>query len=516
MCMAKVTPADIERIKREKDGLAVLEDIPKWIEDGVSSISPEDLVRLKWLGLFYRESTPGLFMLRLRIPGGRLSPPQWQRIADLSRRYGKGHMDLTTRQSIQLRYIALEDVPAIFSALTDVGLSSWQTGMDSGRNILTCALAGQLADEVLDTRPVVRELSRLFEYHPRYSNLPRKVNIAITGCPANCVHAEANDIGFIPATSHGVTGFNVLVGGALAHQYRGIGMALNVFVPPEDVVPLTTVLLDIYRDEGLRTNRSKSRLRTLVLEKGAENLRAEIEQRLRHPLQPAGVDLRALDHHDHLGVIPSTEPHAVHMGLHVPYGSITADDFEALGNLALRGGSGDLNLLPSQDLVLLNITNVSAISQHPLLTKYSPDPPLLERNAVACTGKPHCPLAITHTKEPLFQILSTLSSDIRLRQSVTISFSGCTNACTQQGLADIALTGVKVKVGEQWEEGADIFIGGQSGPKARIAERLYRQIPFSQLTRTLEEVILTHFADRLMHENPDGHPGAVVSQEASS
>ncbi|WP_053959382.1 hypothetical protein [Sulfobacillus thermosulfidooxidans] len=514
--MAKVTPADIERIKHEKDGLAVLNEIPTWIEQGISSISPEDLVRLKWLGLFYRESTPGLFMLRLRIPGGHLLPHHWRTIADLSRRYGKGHMDLTTRQSIQLRYIALETVPAIFSALREVGLSSWQTGMDSGRNILTCALAGHLAEEIIDTRPVVRELSRLFEYNPRYSNLPRKVNIAITGCPSNCVHAEANDIGFIPADFDGTKGFNVFVGGALAHQYRGIGIPLDVFVTPQDVTALTMALLDIYRDEGLRTNRSKSRLRTLVLERGADQLRMDLEHKLGHSLNRAGTDLRRLDHHDHLGLSPSTEPQAVHVGVHIPYGSISADDFEGLGELAMRAGSGELNLLPSQDVVLLNITNVSAISHHPLLARYSINPPLLERNAVACTGKPHCPLAITHTKEPLSQILSTLSENIHLRQSVTISFSGCTNACTQQGLADIALTGVKVKVGDQWEEGADILIGGQPGPQARIAERVYRQIPFSQLTGTLQDILTSYFADRILPAiSPLGHVEP-VPKEASS
>src|SRR6185437_6120359 len=114
-----------------------------------------DLDRMKWYGVFHRKQTPGFFMMRLRIPGGRLTGVQAQAIADIARDFGRGIAAITTRQHIQLRWLTLAVIPEILRRLAAVGLSSQQTGMDIVRNLIGCPLAGIDAEEVIDTTPIL-------------------------------------------------------------------------------------------------------------------------------------------------------------------------------------------------------------------------------------------------------------------------------------------------------------------------------------------------------------------------
>src|SRR3990172_5652566 len=118
----------IEEIKRAKDGLDVLGDIYRYAELGFDAIDPDDYERMKWYGLFHRRQTPGFFMMRLRIPNGILTSRQIAALGELANHYGRGQVDITTRQNLQFRWIRIEDVPAIFRALDEAAISHLQTG----------------------------------------------------------------------------------------------------------------------------------------------------------------------------------------------------------------------------------------------------------------------------------------------------------------------------------------------------------------------------------------------------
>ena len=174
-----------EEWKRECDGLDIRDRIAPYATTGWESIPEDDVQRLKWYGLFLRHPTPGYFMIRVRVPGGRLHAAQVRTLADIGRQYGNGLLDVTTRQQLQLRQIRMEHVPVIFDAMEAVGLTSMQTGMDNVRNIMTCPVAGLHPEELMDTTPLVEALTRAVVGNRRYSNLPRKCNVALTGCPDN-------------------------------------------------------------------------------------------------------------------------------------------------------------------------------------------------------------------------------------------------------------------------------------------------------------------------------------------
>ncbi|HEY9827938.1 MAG TPA: ferredoxin--nitrite reductase, partial [Stenomitos sp.] len=149
-----------ERIKAEKDGLAVLKDLPYFANIGWEAIDESDRdYRLKWLGVFFRPVTPGKFMMRLRLPNGVISSAQMRVLADIVHQYGDdGSADITTRQNLQLRGIRIEDIPSIFNRLDQVGLTSIQSGMDNVRNITGSPVAGIDADELIDTRELCNQV----------------------------------------------------------------------------------------------------------------------------------------------------------------------------------------------------------------------------------------------------------------------------------------------------------------------------------------------------------------------
>jgi ferredoxin-nitrite reductase len=333
-----------ERFKAEKDGLAVKAEIEQFAALGWEAMDETDRDhRLKWLGVFFRPVTPGKFMMRMRIPNGILNSRQIRALAEVVQRYGDdGYADITTRQNIQLRGIRIEDLPDIFRQFQQVGLTTIQSGMDNVRNITGDAVAGLDASELFDTRELVQQIQDMItnsgEGNSEFSNLPRKFNIAITGGRDNSVHAEINDLAFVPAfreNSPKTFGFNVLVGGFFSVKRCDAAIPLNAWVPPEDVVAVCRGVLEVFRDHGLRANRQKSRLMWLIDEMGIEVFRQKVETQMGETLLTAATkDEIDWDKRDHLGIFKQKQPGLSYVGLQIPVGRLSADDMFELARLA--------------------------------------------------------------------------------------------------------------------------------------------------------------------------------------
>ncbi len=247
----------IELIKTEKDGLKIKSDIHRFAKEGWESISEEDIQRLKWYGLFLRNPTPGFFMLRVRIPNGLSFSHQVKALSSIAETYGNGKIDITTRQQVQLRHLKIENIPEVFRLLEEMGLTSSQTGMDNVRNIMGCPVAGLSPKEKVDAHSQLKALNEHIIGNPEFTNLPRKFNITLSGCPDDCVHAETQDLALVPAVEEKggnmVYGFNVLVGGKLGSGGYRIATPLNVFLCPEEVVEVCSalILLTVTMEAGM-------------------------------------------------------------------------------------------------------------------------------------------------------------------------------------------------------------------------------------------------------------------------
>lgn len=498
-----------EKFKAEKDGLAVKAELEQFAQSGWEAMEENDLnYRLKWLGIFFRPVTPGKFMMRLRLPAGILTSTQARVLAEIVQRYGEdGSADITTRQNLQLRGIRIEDVPDIFRRLKAAGMTSVQSGMDNVRNITASPVAGIDADELMDVRELVQQVQDMITNHgegnPEFTNLPRKFNIAIEGGRDNSVHAEINDIAFVPAYKNEQLGFNVLVGGFFSAKRCEAAIPLDVWVLPEQVVALCRAILEVYRDNGLRANRQKSRLMWLIDEWGLPQFRVAVERQLGYLLETAAPkDEIDWEKRDHIGVYRQKQPGLNFVGLHVPVGRLFADDLFELARLAEVYGGAEIRLTVEQNVIIPHISDarLGALLQEPILQKFSVAPGALVRSLVSCTGAQFCNFALIETKNRALALVRELEAELELSQPVRIHWTGCPNSCGQPQVADIGLMGTKARKNGKAVDGVDIFMGGKVGKDAQLGTCVTKGVPCEDLKPVLRQLIVEHFSARLRSE----------------
>jgi len=492
-----------EKFKAEKDGLAIKDELEHFAQIGWEAMDKTDLEhRLKWVGVFYRPVTPGKFMMRLRIPNGILSSEQMRVLGEIVQRYGDdGNADITTRQNLQLRGIRIEDIPDIFQRLKSVGMTSVQSGMDNVRNITGSPMAGLDADELIDTRELVQKVQDMITNYGQgnyqFSNLPRKFNIAIEGGRDNSVHAEINDIAFVPAYKEGELGFNVVVGGFFSAKRCEAAIPMNVWVRPnQEVVDLCRGILEVYRDNGLRANRQKSRLMWLIDEWGIEEFRTRVANQLGYPLATAAEkDAIDWEKRDHLGVFPQKQEGLSYIGLCVPVGRLFADDMFDLARIAEVYGSGELRLTVEQNVIIPNIAaeNMPTLLTEPLLAKFTPNPTPLQRALVSCTGAQFCNFALIETKNKAVDLIRQLDAELNIPRGVRIHWTGCPNSCGQPQVADIGLMGTKARKDGKTVEGVDLYMGGKVGKDAHLGSCVQKGIPCEDLKSVLTSILIEQF-----------------------
>lgn len=512
-----------EKFKAEKDGLAVKAELEEFARIGWEAMDETDRDhRLKWLGVFFRPVTPGKFMMRLRMPNGIITSEQIKVVGEIMQRYGSdSSVDITTRQNFQLRGIRIEDLPEIFRKLKSVGLTTIQSGMDNVRNITGSPVAGIDADELFDTRELCQQVQDTItnkgEGNPEFSNLPRKFNIAIAGCRDNSVHAEINDIAFIPAFGNensslssprsgetgGIFGFNVLVGGFFSAKRCEAAIPLNAWVSPSEVLPLCRAILEVYRDNGLRSNRQKARLMWLIDEWGIEKFRAEVEKQLGKTLNPAAPkDEIIWEKRDHIGVYRQKQPGLNYVGLHIPIGRLYAQDMFELARMADVYGSGEIRLTVEQNIIIPNVpdSRLETFLAEPLLQRFSINPEPLKRALVSCTGSQFCNFALIETKNRALSLIQELDAELSITKAVRIHWTGCPNSCGQPQVADIGLMGTKVRKDGKTVEGVDIYMGGTVGKDAHLGTCVMKGIPCDDLKPVLRRLLVENFGAQLKEE----------------
>src|SRR5438309_8638778 len=215
------------------------------------------------------------------------------------------------------------------------------------RGIIGCPATGLTPNELVDTAGIAAEFQRIFLGNKAFTNLPRKFNVTITGCPDNCTTAETQDIAMTPAIGEGDSvGFNLAVGGKQGSGGPTFATSLDVFVAPDEAAEVCATIALIFRDHGPREARSRARLAFLLQERGAAWMREELEKRLGHALPPAGADARSGRVTDHVGVFRQKQEGLNYVGLKTAVGRITGEQLIELARLADVYGRGELRLTP--------------------------------------------------------------------------------------------------------------------------------------------------------------------------
>ncbi|XP_014510220.1 ferredoxin--nitrite reductase, chloroplastic [Vigna radiata var. radiata] len=504
-----------EKVKLEKDPMKLfmeggIEDLANMSLEEIESSkhTKDDIdVRLKWLGLFHRRKHHyGRFMMRLKLPNGVTTSAQTRYLASVIRKYGKdGCADVTTRQNWQIRGVVLPDVPEILKGLAEVGLTSLQSGMDNVRNPVGNPLAGIDPDEIVDTRPYNNLLSQFITSNsrgnPAMSNLPRKWNVCVVGSHDLFEHPHINDLAYMPANNKdGRFGFNLLVGGFFSAKRCAEAIPLDAWVSADDVIPVCKAVLETYRDLGFRGNRQKTRMMWLIDELGIEVFRSEVEKRMAgKQLERAQEDLvkKKWERRDYLGVHPQKQEGISYVGIHIPVGRVEADEMDELARLADEYGTGELRLTVEQNIIIPNVENskLEALLKEPLLKeRFSPEPSILMKTLVACTGNQFCGQAIIETKARALKVTEEVERQVAVSRPVRMHWTGCPNTCGQVQVADIGFMGCMARdENGKATEGVDIFLGGRIGSDSHLAELYNKGVPCKDLVPIVVDILLKHF-----------------------
>lgn len=469
----------VERIKQEKDGLDIWEDIFRYADLGFAAITEDDFTRLRWYGIYQQRPNEGHFMLRVRIPSGVLTSVQAAELASVARERGRGFCDITTRQDIQFHWLTIADMAHILPRLASVGLTTKEACGDVTRNITGCPLHGVNVDEIIDPTPLIGRIgSRLLD-DDSFSNLPRKYKICISGCPAQCAKPEINDLGFL-AVKHpetGLTGYNVTVGGGLSTQPR-FARNLDAWVTEDQAVDLAVAVTEIFRDEGYRVSRMRARLKYLMDDWGPEAFRARIQEKLRFTLAP-GVPMEWEDtYEDHMGIRPQSQRGLFSLGITVLVGRLTADQLTVAAEVATRFGQGRLRTTLGQNLIVLDVAGEDIAEASRVLdgAGLTVGAGAVQRAAVTCTGIEFCNLAVVETKERMKEIVSFVGANTKLDSPFRMQMNGCPNSCGQHHVADIGFQGGRVKIDGQVHECFDISVGGGLGSDRAFTHTIRRKV----------------------------------------
>jgi len=488
----------VERIKAEKDGLEIWDDIARFARDGFASIGEDDFTRLRWYGIYQQRPNNGHFMMRVRIPGGRLAWSQAAQIAAIARDRGRGFCDITTRQDIQFHWLTVEDMPEVLARLESVGLTTKEACGDVTRNITGCPLHGVNADEIVDPTPLIERIGARILDDDAFSNLPRKFKICVSGCPAQCAKPEINDLALL-AVRHpdtGVIGYNVTVGGGLSTQPR-FARSLDAWVTEEQALELAVAVTEIFRDDGYRVSRHRARLKFLVDDWGAEAFRARLQDKLGFKLAP-GVPMDWLDTYEgHMGIRPQSQRGLFSLGITVLVGRLTAEQLSVAADVASRFGRGRLRTTLGQNLIVLDVPGEDVAEASGVLDDagLTVGAGVVQRAAVTCTGIEFCNLAVVETKERMKEIVAFVGANTKLDSPFRMQMNGCPNSCGQHHVADIGFQGGRVKIDGQVHECFDVSVGGGLGSDRAFTHTIRRKV-LAEDAKTVVANLMNAYTER--------------------
>ncbi|WP_265515992.1 nitrite/sulfite reductase [Nitratireductor luteus] len=474
------------------------------------------------------------YMLRIAIPYGTLSPRQMRMLAHIARTYDKGYGHFTTRQNIQFNWPALSDIPQILEDLASVEMHAIQTSGNCIRNVTADHFAGAAADEVADPRPYAEILRQWSSVHPEFSYLPRKFKIAVTGAERDRAAVQVHDIGLhLKKNEKGELGFSVYVGGGLGRTPM-VGKKIREFLPEEDLLSYTTAILRVYNLHGRRDNKYKARIKILVHETGTEELKAQVEKEfeaLRNgELQLSDADIAAIQAYFAPPALPArpegdaalakaaardagfadwlrrnlhTHRNADYAALTISLkgigeipGDASADQMDAVAELAERYGNDEIRVTHEQNLVLPHVARADLKAVFDRLVEIG----LATANAglvtdiIACPGLDFCALANARSI-PVAQQISTRFGDQKRQEEIgdlKIKISGCINACGHHHVGHIGILGVEKKGAELYQ----ITLGGSGDENTSIGEIIGRGFGPDEIVDAVETLVETYIDHR--------------------
>jgi sulfite reductase (NADPH) hemoprotein beta-component len=469
------------------------------------------------------------YMLRVAVPYGTLSSRQMRRLAYIARRWDRGYGHFTTRQNIQFNWPKLVDTPDILDSLAEVEMHAIQTSGNCIRNVTADPFSGAAADEIEDSRvwaEIIRQWSTL---HPEFTFLPRKFKIAVTGAESDRTAVKFHDIGLRMRRNHrGETGFEVIVGGGQGRTPI-VGTTIREFLPKQELLAYLEAVLRTYNLLGRRDNLYKARIKILLAETGVEAFTKAVEaewERIRGGALTLPKDeVRRIEAHFAPPLLVAEPPSlafAEAKRAHPDFaawcrsnlfahripgraivtislkpnggipGDATAEQMEAVAELADRFSHGEIRVTHEQNLVLADVREAELFTlwQGLVEARLGTANIGLISDIIACPGLDYCNLANARAI-PVAQRISRHFSDPALVEEIgpiTLNISGCINACGHHHAGHIGILGVD-KHGEEFYQ---ITLGGAADDDAAVGRILGPSVPYDDVVEAVDSVIQTY------------------------
>ncbi|GHD29698.1 nitrite/sulfite reductase [Halioglobus pacificus] len=458
-------------------------------------------------GLYVQRLAP---MLRIAVPYGLLNTRQARMLAKVSRDYDKGYLHVSTRQNFQLNWPELADVPDILADLASVEMHAIQTSGNCIRNTTTDQFAGVAADELEDPRPYCELIRQWSTLHPEFAFLPRKFKIAVCATAEDRAAIHAHDIGLeLVRNDAGEVGFKVLAGGGLGRT-PVIGSVVCEWLEKKHLLTYLEAILRVYNQHGRRDNKYKARIKILVKAMGVDAFREAVEAEWA-PIKDGANTLtgEAIAHAQSFFTTPeytsytdsvetltnqsANDPifanwvkrntcehrvpgyRAVTISLKptgIAPGDITAEQLEAIADLADRFSFGELRTTHQQNIVLADVPSSELYTLWQALQKQG----LATANIgyltdmICCPGGDFCSLANAKSI-PVAEAIQARFDDLDYLYDlgpIELNISGCMNACGHHHIGHIGILGVDKKGQEFYQ----VCLGGSQSKDASIGKIL--------------------------------------------
>ncbi|HEX2412544.1 MAG TPA: nitrite/sulfite reductase [Solirubrobacteraceae bacterium] len=502
----------------------------KFLEGGM----PEDqFIGFRLKQGVYGQRQADVQMIRVKLPFGGVTPEQMETFADVVEKYAplnKGH--ITTRQNIQIHHVPLRHAAALIREISDAGLSSREGCGNTVRNVTADPWAGICHDETFDPTPYAGAYVRYFVRHPTTQLMPRKVKTAFTGSDTDRAITGIHDVAFIARERDGVKGFEMRIGGGTSIMPR-IAPTLVDFVRADDgeYLKYTEAVLRIFdRQDWLRVNRARARIKVLVDKIGIEEMRELVEQELEGdwvgerdfdpqarlflhdeeahaPSQPTAYGSPNGDGSEFLrwrraNVEPQRQAGFSAVQVKVTRGDLTPEQFRGLAAIMRDFSGGYARTTVHQNLVLRWVRDEAVYDVWRRLAELGLGDAGADQvnDVVSCPGTDSCKLGITSSmglNRAVQERIEAMGITDPLTRGIHIKMSGCPNGCSQHHIGNIGFYGASIKVGEHTIPAYVAHVGGNyEGGEVVYGARMKVRLPAKRVPDAVERWLRAYEADR--------------------
>ncbi len=484
----------------------------------------------------YGQRQADVQMCRIKLPWGGVTPEQMDKLAEVTERWaplGKAH--ITTRQNIQIHHIPLSEMAELIREVSDVGLSSREGCGNTVRNVTGDPWAGVCEGEPFDVTPYVGAYVRYFVRHQTTQLMPRKVKTAFTATDEDRAITGIHDIGFLPRVRDGVRGVEIRVGGGTSIMPR-VAPTLYDFVELDngDYLKVSEAVFRIFdRQDWLRVNRARARIKVLIDKIGIDEFRSQVESELEgdwvaerdfdpesrlfvHDEEanaparrsdcaqpdPGSAAADAFERFRQTNVHPQRQDGFSTVLVKVTRGDLTPEQFRGLATIMREYAGGYARTTVQQNLVLRWVRNEAAYEVWQRLDALGLGNAGAQEitDVVSCPGTDSCKLGITSSmglNRVVQQRVEEMEITDPLTRKVHIKMSGCPNGCSQHHIANIGFYGASIKVGDKTIPAYIPHIGGTFvGGEVLYGTRLKSRLPSKRVPDAVERWLRLYQADR--------------------